>query len=118
MILCGAIALAQNQVPATAVGSQTAQAAPERTDGQIEMDVVHALDASPALKNDLITAATIRARLRSPGTVSSEDSSELAESIAGQVAGVTKVNNNLKIGDPQEAQGDRRRAADGRRRRG
>jgi hypothetical protein len=33
--------------------------------------------------------------------VASEASSELAESIASRVAGVTKVNNNLKVGDPQ-----------------
>jgi hypothetical protein len=35
--------------------------------------------------------------------VASEASSELAESIAGHVAGVTKVNNNLKVGNPQAA---------------
>ena len=70
------------------------------------MDVVHALDASQELKNDLITAATIEGEVTLSGTVSSEASSDKAESIAGQVAGVTKVNNNLKIGNPQEAQGD------------
>jgi len=40
-------------------GSPSAPAG-QRTDGQIEMDVVHALDASAALKDDLITAATIQ----------------------------------------------------------
>ncbi len=49
-LLCGVVALAQDAAPA---GGQ-------RTDGQIEMDVVHALDQSAALKNDLITAATIQ----------------------------------------------------------
>jgi hypothetical protein len=67
------------------------------------MDVVHALDASKALKNELITAATIEGEVTLSGTVSSNASSELAESIASRVAGVTKVNNNLKIGDPQAA---------------
>jgi hypothetical protein len=67
------------------------------------MDVVHALDASKALKNDLITAATIQSEVTLSGTVASESSSELAESIAGRVAGVTKVHNNLKVGNPQEA---------------
>jgi hypothetical protein len=76
----------------------------QRTDGQIEMDVVHALDASKALKNDLITAATIQSEVSLSGTVSSDASSELAESIAAHVAGVTKVNNNLKVGNPQDAQ--------------
>jgi hypothetical protein len=92
--LTGVIALAQD--PA-------APAAVQRTDGQIEMDVVHALDASAALKNDLITAATIQSEVTLAGTVSSQASKDLAASIAGQVAGVTKVNNKLQIGDPQQA---------------
>ncbi len=103
VVLCGAIALAQDQAP---VMTESPQAAAQRTDGQIEMDVVHALDASPELKNDLITAATIEGEVTLSGTVTSKGSSDKAASIAGQVAGVTKVNNNLKIGNPQEAQGD------------
>jgi hypothetical protein len=63
--------------------------------------VVHALDNSKALKTDLITAATIQGEVTLSGTVSSEASSELAEAIAGHVAGVTKVNNNLTVGNPQ-----------------
>src|SRR5580700_947486 len=70
-----------------------------RTDGQIEMDVVQALDASQALKNDLITAATIQSQVTLSGTVSTQASKDLASSIAGHVNGVTKVNNNLKIGN-------------------
>jgi hypothetical protein len=96
---CGAIALAQNGYPA----QSSAQAAGSRSDGQIEMDVVHALDASKALKNDLITAATIQGEVTLSGTVSNESSRELAESIASRVAGVAKVNNNLTVGDPQAA---------------
>ena len=115
VVLCGATALAQDQAPATAEAASPAQAPAtaeaaspaqadqQRTDGQIEMDVVHALDASPELKNDLITAATIEGEVTLSGTVSSKASSDKAESIAGQVAGVTKVNNNLKIGNPQDA---------------
>ena len=102
-VLCGAIAVAQDQPPVTA---ETSQAATQRTDGQIEMDVVHGLDASPELKNDLITAATIEGEVTLSGTVSSQASSDIAASIAGRVAGVTKVNNNLKVGNPQQAQGD------------
>jgi osmotically-inducible protein OsmY len=78
----------------------------QRSDGQIEMDVVHALDGSKALKNDMITAATIQGEVSLSGTVSTEASSELAEAIAGHVVGVSKVNNNLKVGDPQAAQAD------------
>jgi hypothetical protein len=92
--LCGMVALAQN----------TAPAAGARSDGQIEMDVVHALDASNALKSDLITAATIQSEVTLSGTVSSEASRELAESISSHVSGVTKVHNNLKVGNPQDAQ--------------
>jgi BON domain len=98
------VAQAQNPAP-DAQQAQAAQAqAGQRTDGQIEMDVVHALDGSKALKNDLITAATIQGEVTLSGTVSSDASSELAESISAHVSGVSKVNNNLKIGSPQDAQ--------------
>jgi len=101
VVLSGAAVVAQGQDPA----QNPAQAQPgQRTDGQIEMDVVHALDASKALKNDLITAATIQGEVTLSGTVSSDASSELAESISAHVAGVSKVNNNLKVGNPQDAQ--------------
>ncbi len=85
------------QAPAPSQASQTGQ----RTDGQIEMDVVHALDASRALKNDMITAATIQGEVTLSGTVSSDASRELAESIVAHVAGVSSVKNNLKVGNPQ-----------------
>ena len=57
-----------------------AQANAQRSDGEIEMDVVKALDDSQALKNDLITAATIQSQVTLSGTVSSEASKRLAES--------------------------------------
>jgi hypothetical protein len=88
--LCGIIALAQDAAPA----------AGQRTDGQIEMDVVHALDGSQALKNDLITAATIQSQVTLSGTVSSDASKKLAESIVRGVPGVTGVKNNLNVGNP------------------
>jgi hypothetical protein len=84
--------------------AQAPQQAGQRPDGQVEMDVVHALDASNALKNDMITAATIQGEVTLTGTVSSDAGSELAEAIAGHVVGVTKVHNNLKVGNPQDAQ--------------
>ena len=49
VVLCAAVAVAQDQ-NAAQNGSSAAAQAGERTDGQIEMDVVHALDASKALK--------------------------------------------------------------------
>ena len=87
-----------------ALAQDATKAAGQRSDGQIEMDVVHALDASKALKNDLIAAATVQSEVTLTGTVASEASSELAESISSQVPGVTKVHNKLKIGNPQQAQ--------------
>ena len=82
-VLCAAVALAQDSGAAASQsqGQPAAQQGP-RTDGQIEMDVVHALDASAALKNDLITAATIQGEVTLSGTVSSDASKQLAESIA------------------------------------
>jgi hypothetical protein len=99
MAFCGVFSPAQEGTPAA-----TADGA--RSDGQIEMDVVHALDASPVLKDDLITAATIQSEVTLTGTVSSESSRKLAESIAARVPGVTKVNNSLKVGNPQAAAND------------
>jgi hypothetical protein len=90
-----AIAVAQNDA---------APAAGQRSDGQIEMDVVHALDASTALKNDLITAATVQGEVTLSGTVSSAASKDLAASIVSHVQGVGKVNNNLQVGNPQDAE--------------
>lgn len=91
------VALAQ--APAGAQQSAT-PAAGQRSDGEIEMDVVKALDDSQALKNDLITAATIQSEVTLSGTVSSDASKQLAESIVSKVPGVTKVNNHLKVGNP------------------
>lgn len=98
------VALAVTVAIASAQGA--APAAGQRSDGQIEMDVVQALDASQALKNDLITAATIQGEVTLAGTVSDQASKDLAASIVSGVNGVTKVHNNLKIGNPQDAQAD------------
>jgi len=87
-----------------AFAQDAASGSGQRTDGQIEMDVVHALDASPVLKNDLITAATIQSQVTLAGTVSSQSSRDLAESIVKGVPGVTGVKNNLKVGNPANDQ--------------
>jgi hypothetical protein len=73
-----------------------------RSDGQIEMDVVQALDGSQALKNDLITAATIQTQVTLSGTVANDADKQLAESIVKKVPGVSGVKNNLKIGNPTD----------------
>jgi hypothetical protein len=98
VILCGVVALAQQTATAPPAAAEV------RTDGQIEMDVVHALDSSQALKSELITAATIQGEVTLTGTVTSDSNRKLAEKVAGQVAGVTKVNNNLKIVSAQAAE--------------
>jgi len=69
----------------------------ERSEGQIEIDVVHALKASKALESELIIAQTIRSEVWLSGKVSNEASRELAEWDAAHVQGVTKVHNNLKV---------------------
>jgi hypothetical protein len=96
--LVGTIAMAQDTAPAPQ------DAAGQRTDGQIEMDVVRALDAAPSLKNDWITAATVQGQVTLSGTSGSEDNRRVAEMIASKVSGVSNVVNNLKVGDPQTAQ--------------
>ncbi len=105
--LCGVFALAQD--------APAAQASGARSDGQIEMDVVHALDASQALKNDLITAATIQSEVTLSGTVSSESNRELAESIAAQCAGRNQGQQQPHCGR-SSGRRQRRRSADGRQR--
>lgn len=99
-----AAALAQVQAPPQEAPPATQQG--QRTDGQIEMDVVKALDDSAALKNDLITAATIQSEVTLSGTVATQADKDLAASIAAHVNGVGKVHNNLQIGNPQQAAAD------------
>lgn len=97
---------AWNAPTATAQDAAPAQAqapAGQRTDGQIEMDVVHALDAAPSLQQDWITAGTVQGEVTLSGTSASAANRQLAESLAAKVPGVTKVVNNLKVGDPQAA---------------
>jgi hypothetical protein len=108
-------AWAQDSTPAAQDSSaqdSSQGAAGQRTDGQIEMDVVHALDAAPALKQDWITAGTVQGEVTLSGTSGSDANRQLAESIAAKVAGVTKVVNNLKVGDPQTAQDAQPQAQD------
>lgn len=94
------IAMAQD----TASAPQDAATPGQRTDGQIEMDVVRAIDAAPSLKNDWITAGTVQGEVTLTGTSATADNRRVAEMIASKVPGVTKVINNLKVGDPQAAQ--------------
>jgi hypothetical protein len=102
---CGASVMAQVQAPPQENPAPPA-AQGQRTDGQIEMDVVKALDASSALTNDLITAATIQSEVTLSGTVATDADKDLAGSVASRVDGVTKVHNNLQVGNPQQAAQD------------
>src|SRR5258708_1311808 len=99
--LAVAVVLAFSSAALAAQDSAPANNGP-RTDGQIEMDVVQALDESQALKNDLITAATIQTQVTLSGTVASDADKQLAESIVKKVAGVSGVKNNLKVGNPAD----------------
>ena len=100
LALCGVAVLSAGMV----LAQDNAATGKPPSDGQIEMDVVHALDAEQTLKNDLITAATIEGEVTLAGTVASDSSKKLAESVVTKVPGVTKVHNNLTVGNPQEAQ--------------
>ena len=103
---CGTSAMAQAQAPPGENPTPPPAAQGQRTDGQIEMDVVKALDASSALKDDLITAATIQSEVTLSGTVATAANKDLAGSIASQVDGVSKVHNHLQVGNPQQAAQD------------
>ena len=84
-----------------------AQATPAaNTDGQIEMNVVHALDAAGQLKPDWITATTVQGVVTLSGTSSSAANKTLAATLASQVPGVSKVVNNLTVGNPQQQAGE------------
>ena len=90
VVLAGGIALgmAANGVYVSAQDSPATQDAAtpgQRTDGQIEMDVVHALDADASLKQDWITAATVQGEVTLSGTSASDANRQLAESIAGEL---------------------------------
>jgi len=98
--LCGLAVLSAAMV----LAQDNAAAGSQHSDGQIEMDVVHAVDAEQTLKSDLITAATIEGEVTLAGTVASDSSKKLAESVVSKVPGVTKVHNNLTVGDPKVAQ--------------
>ena len=99
MSLSAPVAMAQDP------GSSPQDSTPagQRTDGQIEMDVVRTLDAAPELKEDWISAGTVQGEVTLSGTTASDANRQLAVSIASKVPGVTKVVNNLKVGDPQAA---------------
>ncbi|MGA3011833.1 MAG: BON domain-containing protein [Terracidiphilus sp.] len=98
VILCGVISVAQEPAAAPSAAAEV------RTDNQIEMDVVHALDSTQALKSELISPSTIQGEVTLSGTVTSDSNRKLAETIAGGVAGVTKVNDNLKVVGAQTAE--------------
>jgi hypothetical protein len=102
--ISGVVLVAQQPSPdaGQASGQAAAPAPGARTDGQIEMDVVQALDGSAALKNDLITAATIQGKVTLAGTVASDADKRLAESVVAKVPGVIGVKNNLNVGNPAD----------------
>ncbi len=103
LLLSGLMALPAIAQESAAQDSAPQAAAGQRTDSQIETDVVRAIDANPTLTNDWITAGTVQGEVTLSGTSASDANRKLTESIAAKVPGVTKVVNNLKVGDPQQA---------------
>ncbi|MGB6974948.1 MAG: BON domain-containing protein, partial [Terracidiphilus sp.] len=96
-VACGAVIA----VGGALAMAQAAQTGGQSADGQVEMDVVHALDAQQTLANDLITAATVNGTVTLTGTVSSQASKDLAERVVRGVAGVSAVQDNLQVGNPE-----------------
>lgn len=85
----------------TAPPTEQATPAGAQTDNQIQTNVVHALEANSALKDSLITVAIAQGEVTLSGTVPNESCRELAEQIVKYMPGVTKVDNNLRVGISQ-----------------
>ncbi len=75
----------------------------ERNDAAIEADIVNSLNASPTLKSQQITAATIGGDVTLSGTVRDEASKELAEMAVSRVPGVKSVTNHLMVGQAADS---------------
>jgi hypothetical protein len=92
-------------VAAPQAWGQAAQSA-DRSDADIQSDVVYALSNSAALKGQQITAATVEGNVTISGNVHDAASKELAESLLYRVKGVRSVTNNLTIGNAAPAPAD------------
>lgn len=75
----------------------------DRSDAAIEADIVNSLNASPTLKAQQITAATIGGDVTLSGSVRDEASKELAEMAVSRVAGVKSIENHLMVGQAADS---------------
>ena len=76
----------------------TAIAQKQQSDAQVEASVLKALAGAPQLANESITTTTLYGTVTLSGTVSSEASRTLAETLASRTSGVQKVVDELTLG--------------------
>ena len=92
---------AQNEAPATAAPAQPGSKT--MSDAQIEANVLSALAAAPTLADQPISSTTTYGAVTLSGTVKDEDSKHMAADLASRANGVTKVIDELTVGDTGEA---------------
>jgi len=71
-----------------------------RTDADIQSDVDSALAHDSILKGQQITTISINGTVRLSGTVQTNEQYQQAETVAGNVPGVSGVVNNIKVANP------------------
>ncbi len=91
----GSAALAQDNSSAPPAAQQKA-----RTDADIQSDVDSALTHDSILKGQQITSISINGTVRLSGTVQTNEQYQQAETVAGNVPGVSGVVNNIKVANP------------------
>ena len=91
--------------PASLAQDNSSSAQPEaqqkaRTDADIQSDVDSALTHDPTLKGQQITSISINGTVRLSGTVQTNAQYQQAETVAGNVPGVSGIVNNIKVANP------------------
>jgi len=71
-----------------------------RTDADIQSDVDSALTHDSILKGQQITSISINGTVRLSGTVETNEQYQQAETVAGNVPGVSGIVNNIKVANP------------------
>jgi hypothetical protein len=96
----GTAAFAQDN---TANSQQLAQQA-ARTDADIQSDVGYALTHDAALGSQQITCTTANGTVTLSGTVQTNAQYQQAETVAGNVPGVSGIVNNIKVANPYSSE--------------
>ncbi len=91
-----AVTLAQDN----SASAQSAAQQKARTDADIQSDVDSALTHDSILKGQQITSISINGTVRLSGTVQTNEQYQQAETVAGNVPGVSGIVNNIKVANP------------------